>query len=60
MVSRKAPTVSFIFKIDVPNVKKHHGPRTCEIDFQYFNSTIENGQNLNYESLMARLSVNIC
>ena len=35
-------------------------PCSCEIDYQYFNSKIENGQNVIYMSLMAHLSLNIC
>ena len=65
MVSHKLPNASFILKIECDSsiqtyatVKKHHGPCTCEIVYYYFNS-LENGQNVSYETLMARLSLNI-
>ena len=66
MVSRKVSNASSILKIEFDSsiqtyatVKKHHGPCTCEIVCYYFNSTIENGQNVSYETLMARLRLNI-
>ena len=40
-------------------VMKHHGPCTCEIVHYHSNSNIESGQNVSYETLMARLSLNI-
>ena len=67
MGSRKVPNASSILKIECDSsiqtyatVKKHHGPCTCEIDYYYFNSKVDNGQNVSYERLMARLSLNIC
>ena len=66
MVSHKLPNASSILKIECDSsiqtyatAKKHHGPCTCEIVYYYFNSKIERGQNVSYETLMARLSLNI-
>ena len=66
MVSHKLPNASSILKIECDSsiqtyatVKKHHGPCTCEIVYYYFNRKIESGQNVRYETLMARLSLNI-
>ena len=66
MVSHKLPNASSILKIECDSsiqtyttVKKHHGPCTCEIVYYYFNSKIESGQNVSYDTLMARLSLNI-
>ena len=71
MVSHKVPNASSILKIEYDSsiqtyatVKKHHGPCTCEIFYYYFNSRIESGQNVSYETLMARFKLeyflNIC
>ena len=66
MVSHKLPNASSMLKIECDSsiqtyatVKKHHGPCTCERVYYYFNSKIESGQNVSYETLMARLSLNI-
>ena len=66
MVSHKLPNASSILKIECDSsiqtyvtVKKHHGPCTYDIVYYYFNSKIESGQNVSYETLMARLSLNI-
>ena len=66
MVSRKVPNASSILKIEYDSsiqtyatAKKHHGPCTCEIVYYYFNSKIENGQNVSYDTLIACLSLNI-
>ena len=66
MVSYKVPNASSILKIECDSsiqtyatVKKHHGPCTCEIVYHYLNSKIESSQNVSYETLMARLSLNI-
>ena len=66
MESHKLPSASSILKIECDSsiqtyatVKKHHDPWTCEIVYYYFNNKIESGQNVSYETLMARLSLNI-
>ena len=67
MVSYKVPNASSILKIECDSsiqtyatVKKHHGLCTCEIVYYYLNSKMESGQNVSYETLMVRLSLNIC